>query len=236
MADNIVYQRSRIDGNPDWRAGDPTFDAMWEEAFDFLRFHRGGGFHVLDKMEDHTGPAVKLGEAKDRLKQKLNNNPVGDIFGIKSEADGFGIAFRRQKIEHTKGQQVLEHARDVMGTPYHLGGTDCSWLTMMCYGKEGVSMPHNAHAQHLMDITINITRQQVKPGDLVFHRNDEHVSLFLDFDHGAGRVIDTEPSDAPAPWGGMLGTGVRIRTMNEGYYCDWSHAQACRVKEINGPV
>jgi hypothetical protein len=60
------------------------------------------------------------------------------------------------------------------------------------------------------------------------------VSLYLDGD-GSGRVIDSEPHDTAAPWGGMLGVGVRVRPMNDNYYCDWAHVNGIgRVVAING--
>jgi len=33
----------------------------------------------------------------------------------------------------------------------------------------------------------------------------------------------------------MLGTGVRVRPMNPGYYCDWEHVDGIgRIVAING--
>jgi hypothetical protein len=48
-------------------------------------------------------------------------------------------------------------------------------------------------------------------------------------------VIDTEPHDTQAPWGGMQGTGVRVRSMQPGYYCDWANVSGIgRIIPING--
>ena len=234
MAD-VAYQQTRQDGSPDWRGNGPSFDNSWEEAVDSLRFHRGAGFRIVDKEEHSEGVIRELSEVPERLEAKLTHSPVDDAFAVKSEADGFGIVFRRHELPMTKGEQVLEHARNSIGTRYVLGGTDCSWLTMRCYRLEGVELPHNAHAQHLRDAVVDIPRSKIKPGDLLFHHSDEHVSLYLDDEHGAGRVIDTQPHDTIAPWGGYFGTGVRIRSMNPGYYCEWADISGIgRVATING--
>lgn len=62
---------------------------------------------------------------------------------------------------------------------------DCSGLTMAAWKAAGVALPHNAAQQHK---TVHpITRDELKPGDLVFYFQDiHHVALYV----GNGDVIE----------------------------------------------
>jgi cell wall-associated NlpC family hydrolase len=62
---------------------------------------------------------------------------------------------------------------------------DCSGLTMAAWKAGGVVLPHNAALQHK---TVHpITRDELKPGDLVFYFQDiHHVALYV----GSGQVIE----------------------------------------------
>jgi cell wall-associated NlpC family hydrolase len=62
---------------------------------------------------------------------------------------------------------------------------DCSGLTMAAWKAAGVVLPHNAAQQHR---TVHpVTRDELKPGDLVFYFQDiHHVALYV----GNGQVIE----------------------------------------------
>ena len=62
---------------------------------------------------------------------------------------------------------------------------DCSGLTMAAWKAAGKALPHNAARQYR---TVQpITREQLRPGDLVFYyRRVSHVAMYV----GDGRVIE----------------------------------------------
>lgn len=100
------------------------------------------------------------------------------------------IQQRRERIRN-KYQRVMQMVRKQKGDPYVYGAAgpgafDCSGLTMYVYRKAaGVNMQHRATAQFHKG--KRITRQQARPGDLVFmHSGGDiyHVSIYA----GKGKI------------------------------------------------
>lgn len=236
MAVRDRFQTGKADIGVIWSVGSLEFEPTWDKGFDNLRFHRG------DKFQIDGGPDRGLKECEDFVRAKLKNEKPGTVVRVRSNSDGYAQAFRRIEEKYTPllGLQVLDHAIARLGTHYDFGSTDCSWLTMTTHEPEGVFLPHNAAAQHALAITIEIPRVKVLPGDLLFHHNDEHVSLYYGERFGYEVVVDTEPSDTGAPPGWPypnLRTGVQFRPMFGNYYCNWSDVNGiCRIVKINGPA
>ncbi len=80
---------------------------------------------------------------------------------------------------------ALGVAMQQLGKPYRWGGAgpgsfDCSGLVMYSYAKIGVSLPHSAAAQY--GYGTHISRDQLRPGDLVFFtrgRGISHVGMYV---------------------------------------------------------
>lgn len=237
---SIRFQRAKADGNPDWSPGQEHWLPVWEAGRDYMRFHRGEGWELQIRPNDPKPQKYGFDQLKDRIKSALDHNPVDTVVEVRSLVDNYTLLWRRHEVPDPKGELVIAHAKAVIGTSYVFGVTDCSWLTMHCYGLEGIELPHNAHLQHLENQVLKIQRSQLKSGDLLFHHNDDHVSLYLDNKGpgGTGRVIDTEPHDTGAPSGwptSRLGVGVQVRPMISGYYCDFEHVNGYgRIVAING--
>jgi cell wall-associated NlpC family hydrolase len=87
------------------------------------------------------------------------------------------------------GSSVVAAALSQLGVPYRWGGSspgegfDCSGLTMWAYAQAGVSLPHNAAAQHSMGTPID--RSNLQPGDLVFFNGDSHMGMYI----GGGQFV-----------------------------------------------
>jgi len=104
--------------------------------------------------------------------------------------------------------QVVDFARAQLGVPYVYGGAspdgwDCSGLTLAAYATVGVTLPHDAAAQARMGSPVK--REDVRPGDLIFHFGDGvengHVGIAVDSDRWivaphTGDVV----KEAPIPW------------------------------------
>ena len=61
---------------------------------------------------------------------------------------------------------------------------DCSGFTMQVYSRvAGVSLPHHSMSQ--MNCGSAITYDQLRPGDLVFYNNPNHVAIYI----GNGAIV-----------------------------------------------
>ncbi|MFD6425656.1 NlpC/P60 family protein [Streptomyces sp. NPDC060198] len=79
------------------------------------------------------------------------------------------------------GAAALANAATQIGKPYVSGGTgpssfDCSGLTQWAYAQAGVAITRTTYTQ--INQGTQIGRSSLKPGDLVFFNNTEHVALY----------------------------------------------------------
>ena len=89
------------------------------------------------------------------------------------------------------------------GTDLSIGGSvDCSGFTMRVYSRvAGVSLPHHSMSQ--MNCGSAITYDQLRPGDLVFYNNPNHVAIYI----GNGAIVH-----AGSPETGINVTSVFFKT------------------------
>ncbi len=82
------------------------------------------------------------------------------------------------------------------------GSVDCSGFTMQVYSRvAGVSLPHHSMSQ--MNCGSAITYDQLRPGDLVFYNNPNHVAIYI----GNGAIVH-----AGSPETGINVTSVFFKT------------------------
>jgi peptidoglycan DL-endopeptidase CwlO len=97
-------------------------------------------------------------------------------------------AARRSSLAH--------FARHYLGVHYLYGGVsprtgfDCSGFTRFVYAHFGITLPHFAAGQYALGHSVS--RDRLRPGDLVFFDGLEHVGLYL----GGGRFIHAPHSGA----------------------------------------
>ncbi|KHD73696.1 NlpC/P60 family protein [Actinoplanes utahensis] len=88
-----------------------------------------------------------------------------------------------------KGGRAAQRACDLIGKPYVFGSNgpnsyDCSGLTQEAWKAVGVHLEHYTKDQ--WGSTTPVSRNELKPGDLVFYFSDvHHVSLYI----GGGKVV-----------------------------------------------
>ena len=89
------------------------------------------------------------------------------------------------------------------GTDLSIGGSvDCSGFTMQVYSRvASVSLPHHSMSQ--MNCGSAITYDQLRPGDLVFYNNPNHVAIYI----GNGAIVH-----AGSPETGINITSVFFKT------------------------
>ena len=89
----------------------------------------------------------------------------------------------------TLGLQAVTFARRLIGVPYSWGGTsprtgfDCSGFVRFVYQHFGIHLPHSSYAD--FDLGKRVSRQGLRPGDLVFFDGLGHVGMYV----GNGRFI-----------------------------------------------
>jgi len=118
-----------------------------------------------------------------------------------------------QSAPGTIRAEIVEGAKDYLGVPYLYGGQsregmDCSGLVQQVYSEVGLSIPRECHDQY--DEAINISRKELKPGDLVFFSTTSsgpsHVGIYI----GGDSFIHAESSSA----------GVTITRLDAVYWKD----------------
>jgi cell wall-associated NlpC family hydrolase len=113
-----------------------------------------------------------------------------------------------------QADNIIKTAMGQMGTPYVFGGEtpnvsfDCSGFTSYCFGKNGISLPHNAFLQSQLGTPVS--KDQLRKGDLLFFQNTyktgvDHVGIYI----GNGQMIHADVYPA---------NGVQIQNINSTYF------------------
>jgi cell wall-associated NlpC family hydrolase len=107
----------------------------------------------------------------------------------------------------TLGEQALRFALGKIGDPYVWAAAgpsafDCSGLVMWAYEQVGIQLEHFTGDQ--WNEGEHVSRDELRPGDLVFFFNIDHVGLYI----GNGMMVD-------APSTGQL---VQVQPMEWGSY------------------
>jgi cell wall-associated NlpC family hydrolase len=151
----------------------------------------------LDRLIKERGLVTQM---TDQLTQQISNQLGGPL---QSARNAFG----------GKASELVMQAMGLLGVPYKRGGTseekgfDCSGFVRYMYEKSvGLVLPRRAEEQ--AKVTEEISRSELKPGDLVFFntlkRTFSHVGIYV----GDGKFIH-----APRP-----GKAIRVDDMREAYW------------------
>lgn len=151
----------------------------------------------LDRLIKERGLVTQM---TDQLTQQISNQLGGPLQAARNAFGG-------------KASELVMQAMGLLGVPYKRGGTseeigfDCSGFVRHMYEKSvGLVLPRRAEEQ--AKVTEEISRSELKPGDLVFFntlkRTFSHVGIYV----GDGKFIH-------AP---RLGKAVRVDDMREAYW------------------
>ncbi|MFJ2790753.1 NlpC/P60 family protein [Streptomyces sp. NPDC087290] len=169
-----------------------------------------------DKLGDLADVRKTLGAKKKKLQDKLaearrllNSMTAAERTKMRedeqraSRAAGDRVELGKEVPASAWGAAALNAAATQVGKPYQRGGTgpgafDCSGLTQWAYAQANVQISRVTYTQ--VNDGVHIGRSALKPGDLVFFNNTEHVGLYA----GNNTVLH-----APYP-----GTFVRYESMN----------------------
>ena len=143
----------------------------------------------------------------DRTANISNENQVEETDNISSQS-------QETSTTSSKGEEVVEYAKQYLGCPYVYGGSgsssfDCSGFTMYVYKNFGYSLSHSAIAQS--KVGTYVEKENLQPGDLVFFLEwdtmDEigHCGIYI----GDGDFIHASSGS---------GYCVKISNLNSGSY------------------
>ncbi len=99
----------------------------------------------------------------------------------------FSVRVKQPTEEITYATELLEYAKQFIGTPYVYGGTsltvgiDCSGFTSQVYEAMGTTINRTAAGQYWSN-GISVTKEELLPGDLVFYGyngNVSHVGIYI---------------------------------------------------------
>ncbi|MEG0999828.1 MAG: NlpC/P60 family protein [Cellulosilyticaceae bacterium] len=93
----------------------------------------------------------------------------------------------------SKGQQIVEDAKNFIGNPYVYGGNsltsgvDCSGFTQQIMARHGISISRSSSAQYANN-GYSVSSDQLQPGDLTFYGYNgkvSHVAIYM----GNGKIV-----------------------------------------------
>lgn len=130
--------------------------------------------------------------------QRANNLAVDGIVGIRTA--------RELKVD-----RVIQTAKQYIGVPYVWGGVspsgfDCSGYTHYVLLKNGIVVPRTAKAQY--GVGTSVSKDQLKPGDLVFFETYAPGPTHVGFYIGNNQFLHASSG----------GDSVKISDMTKSYY------------------
>lgn len=167
---------------------------------------------VVELKEKYAGEKAPLDalvkeltktEAELATKKKEIDAEVARLQKLRLEAYGNGSAgpLRPAPCPATypggNAGTAVKFACAQIGKPYVWGASgpssyDCSGLMLAAWGKAGVYLPHNAAKQR--QAVPSVTRDNLRPGDLVFYYSDlHHVGMYV----GNGWIVHASQSGEP---------------------------------------
>jgi cell wall-associated NlpC family hydrolase len=158
----------------------------------------------VSERADKKAIIIRRHEIKRELhKRSLLVAELGQQITVMTAADRIGqadLALEAQKWltadmradvsdpgQEIRDEVAMESLKEI-GVPYVWGGAtpagfDCSGLVMWLYDKHGIDLPHFAASQ--FHIGPQISRSDLRPGDLVFFHHLGHVAVYI----GDGWVV-----------------------------------------------
>ncbi len=132
------------------------------------------------KLQLHiSSDQIKTGN--DSLLAKRFNDVIGELFDLK----GVESNLTKDTKKNTHSEKAVERltmievAKKYIGTPYMISGTDpngfdCSGFTCFVMQKAGKTVPRTAAEQ--FESSHKLSKENVRPGDLVFFDNGQGIS------------------------------------------------------------
>ncbi|HEX2950523.1 MAG TPA: NlpC/P60 family protein [Armatimonadota bacterium] len=134
--------------------------------------------HITNRNKIAVGQVLKVDKTETQPDQQAENNQVSrenterpDRPETSRSFNPRELAAERARLIQSQGNQVVDEARNYLGTPYRWAGLssrgiDCSGLVVRSMAVLGKDVPHNAAALYQMGNAVSF--EDLQPGDLVF--------------------------------------------------------------------
>lgn len=150
---------------------------------------------------------------------------VNQIENSTSTTENDNKADEKTTSNSSAGANIVSYAKQYVGYKYTYGGTtpstgfDCSGFVYYVFNSCGYSLSRSCQVQ--ANSGSAVSRQNLSAGDLIFFNNGSngsigHVAIYI----GGGQIVHAENSR----------TGVRIDTINSGYYNKYYYSARRIVK------
>lgn len=141
---------------------------------------------LADLQADLEADQADLEEKKNDIEVLMEDLEAEWTTAAGEEVPGFDVSQLPGMTEDEWA--VVSYALNQLNDPYVWGTKgpdtfDCSGLMLAAYSQIGISLPHNAAAQY--NQTANISRDELRPGDLVFYNSLSHVGMYI----GNGLIV-----------------------------------------------
>lgn len=156
------------------------------------------------------GKTVRIPSYRPKTRSPIAANSVNQSADEKAAAYKYKFNNMSSRGATPMGLAIIKSAFRYMGVPYVFGGTtpngfDCSGFVQYVFRENGVNTPRMAHHQFYAGTPI--TKDQLRPGDLVFFetytKGISHVGIYI----GNGNFIHASSKGA-----------VRVDDLNAEYY------------------
>ncbi len=140
---------------------------------------------IVEETDNYYGVLIEENEVVYLEKHYINEIPEQNQAMVVEQIDGEV----KEEVEAPKtvaiGEQVVDYAKQFIGTPYRSGGNDlrtgvdCSGYTKAVLSHFGVNLTRSSRNQFASD-GYRVSREELKPGDLVFYGygSVSHVAIY----------------------------------------------------------
>ena len=136
-------------------------------------------YKEAESREEEEARLAREREAQRKLEEANRQRETAE----RKSGSGAGAGSACGTASHgsSKGQEVVNYAKQFVGNPYVYGGSsltngaDCSGFVMSVYAAFGVSLPHSSAA--LRGVGYGVSQSDIMPGDIVCY--DGHVGIYV---------------------------------------------------------
>ncbi len=166
------------------------------------------------KVESQVKPENRPAEKTDDKQQNVSvaSNSQSDVASEKKTVpETMPKASQQVSRGSSETDKLISRALSLQGIPYRWGGTtrdgfDCSGFVQYVFKASGVSLPRTSYEQY--KVGVPVSRDQLKPGDLVFFSTYKPGASDVRIYIGGGRTI------------GASSDGVAIHSLSESYWSE----------------
>lgn len=186
-------------GNQTWKDKHNAVDAFCKDLEKI-----DGQYSIRVGHHDDWSVDRKLRDTKDRLLDLVGTVEFGRHIVVKGSNPNQAHFMIHRTMENL-GNEVVNAAVSQLGVPYvwadanPIGpaggpgsGFDCSGIVLWCYARVGVTLPHLSEGiRKDPQVKTFTSRQNIKPGDMVFYHNSDrngpwpaasHIAICTDKD------------------------------------------------------